>query len=117
MENEVQAAAIHGTPETDQVVDLIVATYKAVQQARADGKLDMNDVSFLMPVFPLVVPAIDKIQNIPAELLDLDTAEGGALLARAAALLGEQPEKVKLIAEGAIEVVAGGLKIFRGIRA
>lgn len=106
---------IIGTPEIDQLVDLVVAGYKAVQAARADGKIDVSDAGLLLTLIPLIGPAVVGLEKAPAELMDLTTEEGLALLARASGILGEQPEKVKEIAEGVIQMVAGGIKVYKAV--
>lgn len=110
-------AKIDGTPETNDVVDFICKGYTVLKKAEADGKIDWTDAALLLELVPLIGPAISGAEKVPAELLDLDSAEGSALLARIAKDLGETPEKAKLIVEGSIQMLLGGLKVVQGWKA
>ena len=109
---------IVGTPQTDELVDFLAEIYVDVVKA-SEGGFNMNDIGYLLPIMQKAPVAIDKIFLVPAELKDLNSAEGAALLALVAAKVGlsQQPAKVKLIVEGVFQLALGGVKIVEGLKA
>lgn len=83
-----EAAGKVDIKNTLEVVAFGVALAKAIEAAKADGKLDLQDVAHLFPVAPLVVPMVDGIGQIPKELGDLDEVELEALMLEASKILG-----------------------------
>lgn len=108
---------IIGTPDTNEVLDLIAAAIKGYKAAAADGKLDFLDVGHLVPVLMAVGPAAQDIGDVIPELKDLDAAEGQALIAKVASLSGETGPKVRLVLEGLMQMSAGGFKIYSAFKA
>lgn len=115
---EQQNQAIQGSPETDELVAGLADVYNGVKGSLKDGKLDASDVSHFLPLLQSLPKAVEGISKVPAELKDLDSAEGAALLAKVAEKigLGAEPAKVRLVVEGSFKVVEGGLKILEGVR-
>lgn len=109
---------IAGTPETNELVDLLGDIYLAIRKA-APGGFDWTDAGFFMPLIGKFPQAFDKINQVPAELRDLDTAEGQALLTLVGAKIGgiEDSEKLRLIVEGVFQIVLGGFKVYSGLKA
>ena len=70
----------YGLKETKEVLDLMFAGGQAVKSALADGKLDLNDVGFLMPVVMSAGPALEDMSLVPKEFGDLDAEEAKELL-------------------------------------
>lgn len=71
-----------------EVVAFGVALAKAIEEAKKDGKLGLEDIGQLFPVAPLVVPMIEGIGEVPKELGDLDEVELEALMLEAGKILG-----------------------------
>lgn len=67
--------------ELKELVALVVAVVKAGQAAAADGKLDLNDLGFLMAVVPALGPALDNMGGIAAELDNWDEAHEAEMIA------------------------------------
>jgi hypothetical protein len=84
-----------GIQETKELLKLIIGAANAAKAVGADGKVDLNDLPAVMAVLPLLGPGIGNIGNVPAELMDVDSAEGTELVAQLAADLGMANEKVK----------------------
>ena len=116
---EMETQNVVGTPGTDLLVDLLGDIVIDVKKAMADGKIDWNDAAFFMPLVGKIPAVGAKIQEIPGELKDLDSAEAVALLSKVAAKAGEveNSEKVKKIVEGVVQICLGGFKIFEGLKA
>lgn len=58
--------------------EVVVAGCKgwdAYAQAKKDGKIDASDILYLIPIAQAVGPALEDINLIPAEALDIDKAE------------------------------------------
>jgi len=73
----------YSVQNTKELLDLGLASYAAYTFAKADGKLDWADLKFLMAVFPAAGPALDKIDQVPKELGELDQADATEILAYA----------------------------------
>jgi len=78
----------YGVQETKEVLDLMFAGGGAVKSALADGKLDLNDLAYLMPVVMSAGPAFQDISKVPKELGDLDEDEAKDLVAYMSQKLG-----------------------------
>lgn len=114
----MESQAIQGTPQTDEVVEALGDIYQGLKASFKDGKFDASDVGNFLPLIQSVPKAIEKISDVAPELKDLNSAEGSALLAKAAVKFGleSEPAKVRLIVDGSFKVVEGGLKIFEGVK-
>lgn len=60
---------------TLEAIELAATLAKTIDAARADGKVDLNDLGLLMGIMPKLGPALDDITQIPAEIRDLDADE------------------------------------------
>lgn len=102
-----------GIQNSLEVIKFGVALAKAIDAAKADGKIDLGDLGQLFPVAPLVVPMIDGIAEVPKELGDLDDVEMEALLAEAAVILGSSgPETVAKI-KAALQFARAGYDLYK----
>ena len=63
-----------------EVVVLGCKGFQAYEDSRKDGKIDATDILFLIPVAQALQPAIQDINLIPAEALDLDAREMDELI-------------------------------------
>ena len=95
---------MYGTKETKEALDFVFAGVGAFKNAMSDGKLDLNDVGFLMPLVLAAGPAFTDITKIPKELGDLSAAEGKELM-----------EHVRKKLDGVIDDAALKLKIEKGL--
>lgn len=86
-----------GIKDTDEVVTLIILAAKGAIESAADGKFDASDLPKLMPALLAAGPAIEGIQNVPAELWDLDSEEGVKIVGRIAGELTLSNEHAKKI--------------------
>jgi hypothetical protein len=93
-----------GVKETKEVLDLALGAVKAGTAIAADKKVDLNDLSHVLALLPVVQPAFDKIDQVPKELSDLDASEAADLVAHVSANLQVTDEKAKIH-------IAYGLKI------
>lgn len=64
-----------------EVVVLGCKAFAAYEESRKDGKIDAADILYLIPVAQAIKPALEDINLVPAEALDLDAAEMDELLA------------------------------------
>lgn len=64
-------------------------TYKAIVAARADGKIDANDLGLVLGLVPDYLKAIQGIPSVIPEFKDLSVAESEELIAFCMAGLGE----------------------------
>lgn len=64
-----------------EVVILGCKAFDAYLKAKADGKIDASDILYLVPLAQAIGPAIQDINLVPAEALDLDKAELADLIA------------------------------------
>jgi len=94
MNDEVKKYDVKNTLE---VMKLGASISKAIKNAKADGKVDANDMLHLIPVMGDVGPAIDGISLVPKEIMDLDMEESELLITEAGKMVGEILEKEALI--------------------
>lgn len=95
-----------------EVVQFGVALAKAIDAAKADGKIDLADVGLLFPVAPLVVPMIDGIGHVPKELGDLDEDEMAALMEEAGKILGGVPAQTVKKVRAALKFAHAGYDLY-----
>jgi hypothetical protein len=96
-----------GNQETKQVITAAAEAIKAFHDAKADdGKIDLKDLPKLLPLLDPIKEAVDKINEAPDELLDLDTAEGMELVTEFAEKTGLIPEKAKSRIEAVLNLLA-----------
>lgn len=108
------AAESVGIQNTLEVVAFGVALAKAIDEAKKDGKIGLEDIGQLFPVAPLVVPMVDGIGQIPKELGDLDEVEIEALMAEAAKLLGgENNAKTVMRVKAALKFAHAGYDLYK----
>lgn len=67
-----------------EIVKLVGAMSSAYDGAKADGKVDINDLVQLLPVIPYVEPAIKDAGQVIPELEDLSAPELDLLMAELA---------------------------------
>lgn len=85
-----------GNKETKDVLALGFAFAKAYKAAKADGQVNSMDLPLLVSAFPALGPALEGIDQVPAELKDLDLEEVGDILAFSAAHLSESADSESL---------------------
>lgn len=98
-----------GRKEVTEAVLGAVSLANAAVGMAADGKVGLDDLSHLMAALPKVIAAVEGADKIPAEVMDLDSAEGAALVADVATSLAIGDEKAK-------KVVLASLKTLLGVR-
>lgn len=87
----------YSVQNTKEALEFGFATWTAVDNAKADGKIDLADVGHLMIVFPTVGPMIKNFGDIPKELGELDEADSKELKDFAAAKLSLRSDDPRLI--------------------
>jgi len=65
----------YGTTNVIEVIDLGMSIISGLKGAQADGKIDMNDISFLIPAFMALSPALQDINQVWLEVKDIQGAE------------------------------------------
>ena len=71
-----------GTKEFDEMVSFGMGLGQAIAQALEDGKVNFSDVFKVLPALMSASDAFEGVENIPAELADLDDAEYANLVAK-----------------------------------
>jgi hypothetical protein len=71
------------------VLSVFCAGIKTVVAAKADGKIDVADLGHLMILLPTLTAAYDGVENVPAQMLDMDDAEKADIIAHINAQLGD----------------------------
>lgn len=117
MENQEQPAQpaapkATGVQNALEVVRFGVALAEAIEKAKADGKLGLEDLGLLFPMAPLVVPMIDGIGQVPKELGDLDQAELELLIAEAGKILGGANAKTIVKVKAALAFAHAGYGLY-----
>ena len=77
---EVNMAEKVGIEDTKELLDFIFSLAEAVKKSAADGKLSWSDgLNFIEPL-KKIAPAIDDIENVIPEVMDLDASEWNELV-------------------------------------
>lgn len=99
-------AGQYGVKETKEALDLGIALAKLVVDAKADGKIGVEDLGLLLNLVPSVGPAVDGMSQVAKEVGELDEQDAADLLAHAAAKLAMELNDEKLAVK-----VAASLKV------
>lgn len=100
-----------GTKELTEAVGAVVGIANGVGDALKDGKIGLEDLATLLVILPKVAVAVDGAASIPDEVMDLDAAEGAALVASVAADLKVGDEKAKAIVAASLEMLLAARKV------
>ena len=77
---EVNMAEKVGIEDTKELLDFIFSLAEAVKKSAADGKFSWSDgLNFIEPL-KKIAPAIDDIENVILEVMDLDASEWNELV-------------------------------------
>ena len=77
---EVNMAEKVGIEDTKELLDFIFSLAEAVKKSAADGKFSWSDgLNFIEPL-KKIAPAIDDIENVIPEVMDLDASEWNELV-------------------------------------
>ena len=77
---EVNMAEKVGIEDTKELLDFIFSLAEAVKKSAADGKFSWTDgLNFIEPL-KKIAPAIDDIENVIPEVMDLDASEWNELV-------------------------------------
>lgn len=74
-------AGKHGVDALKSIVDLGMAVAGFVKNASLDGKIDLNDIGFLIPIIPTLGPFFEKLGTIDDEFLEIDKDDEDNLVA------------------------------------
>lgn len=64
-----------GVKETTELVKFLAALGNATDTALEDGKVNLFDITLFLGLIPGISPALNGINEVPAELGDLDNTE------------------------------------------
>lgn len=103
--------------ETTDVVNFGIAVVKAVQAAKADGKIDLGDLAQLFPLIPAASAAFENIGLVPAELKDLDPAEATELISSVMAGLSINDPKARLVVDSSLKFAIAGYGLYQAVKA
>lgn len=89
----------YGIEKSKQLLMLGFGMGGTVKKSLADGKIDITDVQYLVPLLPQFLPLVEDFDQIPKEFSDIDELEVKELLAFSASHLGGLVESEKLAAQ------------------
>lgn len=113
--NAPEVVAPVGTKEVKDVLDLALAVGTVIKQVMADGKVGLDDVSAFLTLIPAIGPAVEKIDQLPAEFKDLTEAEALDLVAHVMAKLAVDDAKARGIIQASLNVAAASVGLVRAI--
>lgn len=64
-----------GIEGTKSVLLLVITGVNTIKSAKADGKIDLNDLGLVLSLIPKIQPAIDGIGEVKTEISDLSMEE------------------------------------------
>lgn len=75
--------------QTKELLEFFAVIGRVVKDSKADGRVDASDLGSLFAIAPKIGPAFDGVENIGAELNDLNEAEREDLKASLISVLGD----------------------------
>ena len=90
------------TQELKDVLAFALSVHMAYDKAKADGKIDLTDLPLAVGPIMKLLPAIDGISKVPAELKDLTDEERDALMEWAKAEYDIADDALEALVEGGI---------------
>lgn len=106
-----------GTKELKDLLDFALVGVEAGVKMAADGKFDMADLVQVWPVVQAAPAAFAGIDQLPAELKDLDSAEAAELVAHIVAKLAVDDAKAVAIVDASLKILVAGHGLFLAIKA
>lgn len=106
----------YAVKETKELLDLALGAVKAGTNIASDGKVDLNDLQHVLALVPLIQPGIDKIDQVPKELGDMDAAESAEVVAHIAANLQVADAKAKIYIAYGLKMVHKAYLIFVDVK-
>lgn len=103
-----------GIENLKELVTLGAGLHRAYNAAKADGKIDFADTGHLIPLIPVINPALQDIDKVDDEIKDLDANEAEQLLVHARNELNYLGEDDKLL-EIIVTFIAAGIAIARAV--
>lgn len=100
-----------------EVIDVVIALFKAGKLAIADGKVDVKDLLLLMEVLPKLPAAVADIDEVPSEVAALDEAAYSELVAKIASELAVDNAKAGLVAQHALKIAYHGFMMVKELKA
>jgi len=94
-----------GVKELLDVVDCGIALVNCGLLVSKDKKISLDDLPHVLAVVPKLVPAIEGVKEIPAELKDIDSAEAAQVVAHVASTLAVESEKAKAVIGASLKSV------------
>lgn len=108
-----------GVQNLKEVIDLALDCVDLGKGVLADGTINMADLAVAFGHLPKIVsdlgPAIQDIDQIVPEVMDLDGEEGIALVAHVVGRIGGTTEQAKAIIEASVGMVVASVKLVKAI--
>jgi len=105
-----------GVKETKELIDLMVTGVSVYDGAMADGKLGLEDLAQLFKLAPVLQPALDGVDKVIPELMDLDSEEGAEVVTYVVTKLAVQDPKARAIITAAFKSAVGLLELYRAVK-
>lgn len=106
-----------GVVQVQEVADLLLAVVKGVKAVKADGKVDLADLGQLVALAPSLIAAVDKIDEVPAELKDLSEAEATALAGHLVAGLALEDAHARVVVEKGLAALVAVHALVKAVKA
>lgn len=103
--------------QTKELVDLVLTVHKIGKDSLADGQFNLTDFARLAELFPVVGPGLNQIDQVPAELADMDAAEATELVTHVMTKLVVDDPKARQIVEASLKVAIAGYNLYLAVKA
>lgn len=110
------APAKLGIDDLKKVVVLMTRAAKSGFEIMADGKVDLNDIPYLLELLGPIQDAIPAFKSAYLEAFDIDSEEGLDLVATVAANTGFLPAKAQKICMAIIKMIPAALELKAAIQ-
>lgn len=113
----VEAAQQYGIKETKEALDLAFAAIHCGISIAEDKKVDLQDLTHVIALVPMLQPGLGDIALVPKEIGELSTEEANELVAYAAAKLTLPGAKAKIYVAYSLKLIQRALVIVGDIKA
>lgn len=100
-----------GIKESKEILVFLAKVGESIKASLVDGKFDLSDVANFYPVLGAILPAVQGIGEIPAEIKDLSVEEGLELVGIVVAELGLEGKQAAIVKAG-LKIVIDCAELF-----
>lgn len=99
-----------------ELLNLILDGVAAGIKATSDGKIAIEDAALLLTLIPDLVPAVEGIGNIPAEVASMTEEDAANVVAFVSAKLSLNDDHAKKIVDASLKAAVAAYSLVKAIK-